>query len=279
MASFESLLQAGQIKEALTTLQADIRRDASNVKLRVALFQLCCVLGDWGKAMNQLEICSQFDSSTLAMQQTYRELILCERLRECVFRGQKVPMIFGEPQAWLARLIEALLQECKGETALAQSLRAQALEEAPATSVQAAQGTQSAWIADADSRLGPVLEAVVNGKYFWVPFSSLRSLKLEKPSDLRDLVWIPAHLEFSNGGEAVAFIPTRYVFTPEANEPPLLLSRMTRWSDQGNDTYFGLGQRMFATEADDIPLLEAGELHFSTDGFSDAPDSCIPGVL
>jgi hypothetical protein len=28
--------------------------------------------------------------------------------------------------------------------------------------------------------------------------------------DLRDVVWMPAHLQFENGGESVALIPTRY---------------------------------------------------------------------
>ncbi len=66
------------------------------------------------------------------------------------------------------------------------------------------------WIADADSRLGPVLEAVINGRYYWVPFSRLPQVTLEAPEDLRDLVWMPAHLQFENGGESVALIPTRY---------------------------------------------------------------------
>ena len=30
-----------------------------------------------------------------------------------------------------------------------------------------------AWIADADTRLGPVLEAIINGRYFWVPFQRI----------------------------------------------------------------------------------------------------------
>ncbi len=66
------------------------------------------------------------------------------------------------------------------------------------------------WIADADSRLGPVLEAVINGRYYWVPFSRLSRIQIEPPEDLRDMVWMPAHLQFENGGESVALIPTRY---------------------------------------------------------------------
>ena len=31
------------------------------------------------------------------------------------------------------------------------------------------------WVADADSRLGPVMEAIINGRYYWVPFARLAS--------------------------------------------------------------------------------------------------------
>ena len=34
-------------------------------------------------------------------------------------------------------------------------------------------GKAFAWMADADMRLGPVLEAVINGRYYWVPLVHL----------------------------------------------------------------------------------------------------------
>ena len=43
------------------------------------------------------------------MAQMYREAIQCERLRADVFAGRKSPLIFGQPDEWLALLIEALL--------------------------------------------------------------------------------------------------------------------------------------------------------------------------
>jgi type VI secretion system protein ImpE len=45
-----------------------------------------------------------------------------------------------------------------------------------------------------------VLEAVVNGRYYWVPWSRLSKVAIEAPTDLRDRVWMPASLMFSNGG-------------------------------------------------------------------------------
>jgi type VI secretion system protein ImpE len=58
------------------------------------------------------------------MVQAYRETIQCERLREQVFKGQKVPLLFGEPETWMALLIEALLREGRGDTPTPPAARA-----------------------------------------------------------------------------------------------------------------------------------------------------------
>ena len=62
--------------------------------------------------------------------------------------------------------------------------------------------TTFAWIADADPRLGPVLEVFVNGNYMWVPFARVHAMQFDPPADLRDQVWMPARFTWSNGGEA-----------------------------------------------------------------------------
>jgi type VI secretion system protein ImpE len=90
-----------------------------------------------------------------------------------------------------------------------QALREQALEAAPASSGRI-DGEPFAWIADADGRLGPMLEIILDGRYSWVPFQHLRRWFWRSRSDLRDLVWAPAHITWANGGEAVAFVPSRY---------------------------------------------------------------------
>ena len=71
-------------------------------------------------------------------------------------------MIFGQPDQWLALLIESLLVAGRGEHERSQELRSRAFDEAPTASGDI-DGQAFAWISDADSRLGPVLEAVING--------------------------------------------------------------------------------------------------------------------
>ena len=96
-----------------------------------------------------------------------------------------------------------------------------------------------------------MLEAVINGRYYWVPFSRLTKIEIEPPEDLRDMVWMPAHLQFENGGESVALIPTRYPGSETAEDGLIALARKTVWEEIAPDTHRGLGQRILATDTDD----------------------------
>jgi type VI secretion system protein ImpE len=236
-------------------LQEDVRARPADAKLRVFLFQLLCVVGQWERALNQLTIASSLDASALAMAQTYGEAVRCEAVRAEVFRGRKSPLVLGEPERWLALLIESMLTVGLGERERAEQLRLRAFEEAP-PSIGDIDGRPFAWIADADSRLGPVLEAVINGRYYWVPFSRLRRIDVEPPADLRDFVWMPVHLQFDNGGESVALVPTRYPGSERATDGLIALARKTVWEEVGPDSHRGLGQRIIATDADEVPLMQ-----------------------
>ena len=257
----EDSLRAGDPNEALKSLQEQVRAKPADAKLRVFLFQLLCVLGQWERALNQLDVAATLDPLALAMAQTYREAIRCELLRAQVFAGKKSPMVFGQPEEWLALLIEALLRSGHGEGIQAQELGNRAFDEAPVSS-----GTLDdkpfEWIADADMRLGPVLEAVINGRYYWVPFSRLSRVAIEEPTDLRDVVWMPAHFQFQNGGESVALLPTRYPGSEASDDGLIMLARKTIWEERTAGVYHGLGQRIITTDAGEVPLMDIRSISF-----------------
>ena len=263
-------LRNGDIGAALLALQSQVRSEPANAKLRVFLFQLLCVNGEWDRALTQLNVSGDMDAGTLGMVQVYREALRNEALRREIFAGRKTPLIFGDPQQWMALLFEALKLTAAGETKKAQALRAQAFEEAPAAS-GSINGAPFEWIADGDSRLGPMLEAVVNARYYWIPFSHIANVKIEKPEDLRDIVWTPAQFTWINGGQAVGFIPTRYPGSETHTDSNVRLARRTEWQDLGHETYIGLGQRMLTTDVDDYPLMEVREISFADGDGGSAP--------
>ena len=260
MSALEAV-RAGKLQDALQILQQDVRQHPAEAKHRVFLFQLLAVLGQWERAMTQLEMAGELDAGVLAMVQAYRQALRCEVLRQSVFAGKHTPLIFGEPEPWMAQFVEALRLDAEGQHAQARRMRESACEIATARAGMI-DGARFEWIADADSRLGPMLELLVNGRYCWLPLQCIQRLEIEAPADLRDCVWMPVRLAWCNGGEAVGLVPTRYAETTKACDDALLLARRTDWLEPSEGTYWGLGQRMLVTDAGDYPLMDVRSIEF-----------------
>jgi type VI secretion system protein ImpE len=249
----EDYLRAGRLLDCRQSLQEAIRSNASDPRLRVFLFQLLCVTGEWERALTQLQVLASLGPETMMMARVFQPVLQCEMLRAKVFTGQHTPIIFGEPQEWMGQLIQANELAAQGKLTDAQVLREKAFEAAPASSGQVDEKPFE-WIADADMRLGPMLEVIMEGHYYWVPFCRIRRLHIEPPADLRDLVWAPAQFLWTNGGEASGHIPTRYPQTEQSSDDQLRLARKTDWIDHDGFTT-GLGQRVLATDVGEHPML------------------------
>jgi type VI secretion system protein ImpE len=261
MSTVDEVVRQGNLEEALATVEASIRKAPAEPKHRVLLFQILSLMGKWDRAMTQLKVLGDMSSQVLPMVQTYQTAVLCEQLRANVFAGKKTPLLFGEPQQWTAMLVEALIVAGQGDEEHSDALHAQAFEQAP-TSSGKIDGQPFEWLADADVRLGPVLEAIVDGKYYWIPFTNLQSITIEKPVDLRDLAWIPAYLALANGGQLVSLIPTRYPGSETSSDPAIRMARKTDWRERKDGTATGLGQRMLTTDQGDYPILEVRSIEF-----------------
>lgn len=252
------LLRTGDAAGALEQLKKEVRKAPRDVRLRTFLFQLFCIFGEWDRAITQVTTAAELDPLALPMAQAYRAAIRCEILREKIFAGTRTPTFFGQPEPWMSLLVEAGRLLAAGHADQAAAMRDNAFAEAPALAgrleTEGGGGGAFAWIADADPRLGPVLEAVIDGKFYFVPFHRIRQIDIEKPQDLRDQVWMPAHFVWANGGDAVGFIPTRYPGSAHAGVD-LALSRRTEWREQGA-WVTGLGQRMLATDAEEVALMD-----------------------
>jgi type VI secretion system protein ImpE len=159
-------------------------------------------------------------------------------------------------------LVQAGQFAAQGAFEAAENVRNQAFEEAPAIA-GTRDGQPFAWLADGDTRLGPVLEAIVDGKYYWIPFTAVKRMRIEAPRDLRDLVWISATLTWTNEGQAGALIPVRYPDSAAHEDDAIKLARRTDWLDKPHGLYLGIGQRMWTTDTDEFPLLGTRLVEFN----------------
>lgn len=265
MSVIDDYVRQGKLEEALAELQAAIRKAPADSKYRVLLFQLLCITGDWDRAMTQLNVVGDLDGKTLPMVQTYRTALMCEGLRAEVFSGKRTPILFGKPAQWAALLVQSVALAAQGHADEAAKLHAEAMEQAPASTGKI-DGQPFAWLMDADARLGPILEAIVDGKYYWVPFANVKAVNIEKPADLRDLAWIPGYITLTNGGQLVSLVPTRYPGSEKSADPAIRMARKTEWNERKDGSSTGIGQRMFATDQGDYPILEVRSIEF------DVPD-------
>jgi type VI secretion system protein ImpE len=268
----EEHIRAGDLDGAMSALRDAIRKDPADSKLRVFLFQLLSVNGEWEKALTQLNLIADISADSMLLAQIFRPVVQCEALRAEVFAGRRSPLIFGEPQEWIGLLVHANSLAAAGKFREAREPLESALDMAPAIAGSINQHDFE-WIADADSRLGPVLEAVIDGKYYWIPFNRIARMDISRPSDLRDLVWISATFTWANGGESTGLIPVRYAGSETSPDSGIRLARKTDWQDAGEDFYFGKGQRLFATDVGEYPLLETLVVKFNHPAAAAAPES------
>lgn len=253
-----SAIADGDFEAAFRLISAQVRSAPAVVDLRIALFQLAAITGDWPRAKRQLETIAALDPEAMPMARAYGAAIDAEAARGEVFAGRASPICLGAPPAWLAMLCEALRLDAQAAGAAAGELRQRALVEAEAVP-GSLDGAPFAWIMDADIRLGPVLELIVEDRYRWLPLAAVRELRADPPQDHTDLVWRKVTVTLVAGGELPAFVPARYPGSETAADPRLRLARLTSWQD-GPGGQQGMGQRLLATDSADHAFLDLRHL-------------------
>jgi type VI secretion system protein ImpE len=255
----EELIKAGELQQALSAAKQNVQANPADPKHRVYLFQLQCVLGQWKESLAQLSILNDMDADSSMFANVFSPVVESEILRSEIFKGSKTPIIFGEPEDWMGVLVHANQMAAQGEIAAYDEAQKRAFDKAPATKGKI-DGTAFEWIADADTRLGPMLEVILQGCYRWVPFMRIASIKFEPTKNLCDLVWRSANFTWTNGGAASGFVPVRYFTSENCPDSAIQLARKTEWIKKSEQLFIGIGQRVLTTDQADTPILEIKEI-------------------
>lgn len=248
-------MQAQSVKTLLDEAMAAARAMPGDASVRMKLFRMFVITGQWTRAATQLDTAGSLDADLGFTAMVHGQSLACERFREEVFAGRRTPVIAGEPPQWLALMIEALHADAAGAAAL----RAQALEQAEPRRGRINDAPFD-WVADADSRLGPVVECFIDGKYYWVPFDRIERIDIQAPEDVLDLAWLACEIRFSAGGSKHAMLPVRYPGSEKSDDDDLVMSRKTVWSGDDERGYVGLGQRIWTTDGAELGLLDVRTL-------------------
>ena len=261
MSDADALLRQGDVDGARSALVEAVRAAPSDQRLRMFLFQLLAINGEWDKARSQLQSLVQLSAEAQMLSATYNPVLDAEKQREAVFSGAaEASLLMGEG-GWADSIAKALSGFASGDGAAASALRDAAFDSAPDLPGNC-DGRPFDWMADCDSRFGPTCEAILGGRYGLLPFDTIRSITATGPEDLRDTIWYPVEIEFRSGQSAAAFLLTRYPGSEKADSGAVRLGRVTQWTDHEWGQQ-GSGQRLWTfSDGEDCGILEFRKIEF-----------------
>lgn len=253
MSKSAELIKAGDLAGARAELVAQVKARPTDAALRFEFAELLLVLGEWDRADNQFDLVSTQDVSYGMLVALIRQLIRGELARAEVFTAGRTPELIGDATEEVEAALKLLLELREGGDAGA--VREAADAAAPSLS-GTVDGKAFAGIRDLDDRTADVLEVLTStGKYYWIPWSRIRSLELKAPERLRDLVWRAADLDVADGPEGVVYIPATYVAQAEEQTGASRLGQETRWVEEGGIVR-GVGLRCLLAGEDEVALSE-----------------------
>lgn len=238
-----SLYRAGHLQPAIAALGDELKKTPLDARRRTMLFELLCFAGQYDRAEKQLDILADSSKDALAGCFVYKAALHAERTRQDMFLSGAFPMEPGK-----------------------------------ASPPGALNGEAFTAFTDTDPRIGEHLEVFIAGSYTWIPVEYVASLEIAAPTRLRDLLWAPAVLQATPSfrlqdlGEVL--IPVLSPLSWQSGDDEVRLGRATIWQPDERFGEVPLGQKLFAFDDAEQPLLEVRTLtfHHQSDGAAAAKD-------
>lgn len=268
MATAKELYDAGRLGEAIDALIQSVKARPTDIQQRTFLFELLCFSGDYDRAEKQLEVLAGQSAHAELGAQIYRNALCAERARQRLFTDGQLPHFLAEPPAYVGLHLAAINYLREGHYAEARALLNQAEEERPALAGQR-NGQPFSDFRDYDDLIAPVLEMFVQERYVWMPFEQIKSISIEPPKRLRDLIWASAKVEAaidSVGALGSVFLPALYPESNKHSDDNVKLGRLTDWKELDNDVVVTMGARLFLIDNEDKALWEAQTINFDSAG-------------
>jgi type VI secretion system protein ImpE len=227
----QELYQDGRLREAITALGGELKKNPLDAKRRTFLFELLLFAGEYDRAEKQLEVLAGAGVEAAAGTLLYRSALYAERTRRDMFdRGEtpKVEPTVAAPGLWNGQPFQTF--------------------------------------EDSDPRIGGNLEVYIAGSYTWIPTMYLRRLVLQRPTSLRDLMWIQVRIEttpefrIQEIGEVL--IPAIAPLSFRHPEEQVQLGREAAWEENARHGQIPYGAKLMVIDGVDVPLMEIRSLEW-----------------
>jgi type VI secretion system protein ImpE len=262
MTGINELLDAGNLHLAIDELAGRVKASPADARQRISLFELLLFAGDWDRAERQVDVIAHQSMEAGLGVQVYRNNIKAERDRSRLFSDGLRPGFIMDPPAYVGLQLSVIDRLREGDLIGARETLARAEEERPAFG-GSLDGRHFSDFRDYNDLVGPVLEAIVQDRYTWIPFGQIGRIEIEAPRQLRDLIWAPAHIETTDGTRGEIYVHALYEGSGNHPDDQVKLGRMTDWKDAGEGMYLASGSRLFLVDGEDRALLEMRKIEFA----------------
>ena len=248
--------KAGKLNDAIEAQAREVKAKPLDAGRRLFLFELLACAGDLDRARRQLDAIPSADPDHHAAVSLYRGLLDSEIARRAAFHeGRAIAFLTEVPDHVRHRLDAVRLWANSDQMGEVGRLLNQAREAMPNLQVLL-NGTPRDGIVDGSELFGTVIEVMANGQYYWVPLEHVSTLAMNEPKSPRDLLWIPARLELTDGQTGAVFLPALYPDSHLHPDDDVRLGRATGWQSQDGGPDVGSGQKTFLAGDDLVGILE-----------------------
>jgi type VI secretion system protein ImpE len=264
MTTFADHFKAGNLPAALDAALAGVKAAPTDRIARLALVEMLLFAGDLERADKHLDMMSTNASpQDMMIVLTLRQLVRAETARREVFAKGRVPEFLAGPTPACKSALEALIRLREGKADEAMPFVEQVENERAKVNFTH-NGTAVVDLRDLDDVTAGVLEVMSGtGKYFWVPFEEIVTLKFAAPEWRGDLLFRRAKLVVKSGEDADVFVPALYPNSHTAAEDTFKLGRQTDYTGGDGSPVRGIGLKEYLVGEDVVSVMELGELVFA----------------
>lgn len=262
MEEARQLYKAGKLRDAISAMTEEVRKNPTDHARRGFLSELLCIAGDVDRADKQLQAVTAQQPSVAVGVSLVRQLIRAERHRRDFFEQGRVPEVIEPPSESMRLQLEASILLRQGQAEAASEKLARAEELRPRV-----RGTRGGALfedfRDLDDLVGGHFEVLTStGKYYWIPIARVESYEPRPPENALDLNWLPVEMDVRGGPEGLVYLPTVYTGATPVEEDEFLLGRATDWKELPGGAVLGRGQRCFLVGEEDVNALALGSVMF-----------------
>ncbi len=261
MENAKQRLADGDLSGAIAAALDHVRANPTDIPARIFLFELSLFSGDWDRCEKQLDTIGHQDANALIGSIIFRQNLAAEKDRIRFFDEGVKPGIMAAPPAYIEDLLNANNRIREGNIAEARAMLDTLEEERPAFAA-VVNGTEVEDLRDYSDATMCIFEVIFKDSYTWLPFENVSRIEFFEPRSLRDLYWIQANVELTNGTNGEMFIPALYAGSFRHDDDRVRLGRMTDWRDLGDELYTGEGLKMYWMDGKERSILELRTIEF-----------------